>query len=176
MDMNKETVEQLALRWADEMESLSLPTWDALPRLELYMDQVIILLTEYLGPLSRGSGEKGITPSSINNYVRLKIIPPPVKKKYSRSHVACLLMLFCLKRSMNMAAIQRLLPQSEDEESVRPVYEAFRLQFSAICAGMAAKLHAEVNSAQGWAGGGVTAAAILSNLTTDLTEYLLEDA
>ena len=173
MEMKHDLLPALAAQWAAEMETFALPAWDELPRLELYMDQVLILLTEYLGPMNRGNGEKGITASSINNYVRLKIIPAPVKKKYGRIHMASLLMLFCLKRSMSMTAIRRMLPEGEDEETHRAIYEAFRRQLSTIAAEMAQQLKQDI-AKECQEDGAVTAAAILSNLTTDLTEYLLQ--
>ena len=35
-------------RWETYMDSYQLPTWEELPDLELYMDQLISLLTDYL--------------------------------------------------------------------------------------------------------------------------------
>ena len=37
-----------------------------------------------------------ITHSMINNYVKLGIMPAPVKKKYSREHIAYLIIICCL--------------------------------------------------------------------------------
>ena len=76
--------------WLDKLERFDLPDWDSLPQLDLYMDQVILLLTRYLSPLERYGEEKAITASIINNYVRMKVMPPPVKKRYSRVHLAYL--------------------------------------------------------------------------------------
>ena len=58
----------------------SIPHWDALPDLDLYMDQVIAFMEKYLS-LFGDSRDKLITPSMINNYVKLGVLPPPVKKK-----------------------------------------------------------------------------------------------
>lgn len=103
--------------WEGRMLSFSLPAWEALPELELYMDQVILLLSRYLSfPLSGESGEdKVITASIVNNYVRMKVMPPPVKKKYGRVHLAYLLVFCTLKQSLSIASIQRLLPMGIDE-------------------------------------------------------------
>lgn len=44
--------------WEGRMLSFSLPAWEALPELDLYMDQVILLLSRYLSfPLAGESGE-----------------------------------------------------------------------------------------------------------------------
>ena len=72
--------ERLA-QWLERLEKSDLPDWDRLPQLDLYMDQVILLLTRYLSPLVLCGEEKTITASIINNYVRMKVVPPPVKKR-----------------------------------------------------------------------------------------------
>ena len=78
----------------ESFKSYSLPLWSEFPDIELYMDQVISLLTKYLEIYYRAIGtEKFITPSMINNYVKLKIIPSPEKKKYSRKHLAYLIIV-----------------------------------------------------------------------------------
>ena len=86
----KETIIRRLAQWMEDLGQFDLPDWDNLPQLDLYMDQVILLLTRYLAPLDRGADERTITASIINNYVRMKVIPPPVKKKYSRVHIAYL--------------------------------------------------------------------------------------
>jgi hypothetical protein len=66
------------------LTSYSLPSWDMLPDIELYMDQVVSVVTKYLeAPNSTIVFTRPVTSSMINNYVKLGIIPPPVKKKYS---------------------------------------------------------------------------------------------
>ena len=70
--------------WEASLKDFRLPDWESLPQLGLYMDQVILLLRQYLGPLSRSEEDKPITASIINNYVRLKVMPPPVKNTCER--------------------------------------------------------------------------------------------
>lgn len=77
-------VTQRLAAWEESRRDFDLPDWESLPQLGLYMDQVILLLRQYLGPLSRGEEDKPITASIINNYVRLKVMPPPVKKSIVR--------------------------------------------------------------------------------------------
>ena len=76
-------------RWENYLNSFRLPQWNELPDMDLYMDQVVILLQRYLNFLPEDEhGNAAITASIINNYVRLKIMPPPIKKKYTRVHMA----------------------------------------------------------------------------------------
>ena len=77
----------------------SLPHWNELPDIDLYVDQVISLMNKYFSFFY----EKGvviINHSMINNYVKLGIIPAPKKKKYSRVHLAYLIIICALKTSL----------------------------------------------------------------------------
>ena len=81
-------------RWNNYITNYHLPEWDAIPDFGLYMDQVIVLLEGYLSFIPTGSAGKDskdqqiVTSSTINNYVRLRIMPAPVKRKYFRVHIA----------------------------------------------------------------------------------------
>ncbi len=103
-----------------------MPLWEELPVIELYMDQVIILIREYLSIFNLNTvDEKSITPPMINNYVKLKIMPAPIKKKYSRIHLAYLIIICTLKQTMSMASIQKIMPLSIDEEQVKTLYNTY---------------------------------------------------
>ncbi|MBR3705267.1 MAG: DUF1836 domain-containing protein [Oscillospiraceae bacterium] len=162
--------------WLQGMEYFALPEWDDLPQLELYMDQVIILLKQYLAPLHRGEEDKAITASIINNYVRMKIMPAPVKKKYSRIHLACLIMICTLKRSLSISCIQRILPADHSEESVRLLYDDFVRQYRTVQKTFMQQ--AQSGDHQLFSddvAGFLTSCAIISNLSTGLSEFLLQE-
>ena len=81
---DKALVAEKLRKWEGFLQEYELPAWDMLPGIELYMDQVIALLTQYLNFLPREEGADNVaTPAMINNYVKMKILPPPVKKRYS---------------------------------------------------------------------------------------------
>ena len=160
--------------WEERMLSFSLPAWEALPELELYMDQVILLLSRYLSfPLSGESGEdKVITASIVNNYVRMKVMPPPVKKKYGRVHLAYLLVFCTLKQSLSIASIQRLLPMGIDEGEVERIYTNFVRQYQE--AKTAFSKYSEMILPDALADDSlIIFAAVVSNLSKALTESLL---
>ena len=69
----------------DEIRSSKLPTYDGLPNVPLYRDQVISYITLILKPLDRCSSSEWLTPSMINNYVKMHLVSPPVKKQYGRA-------------------------------------------------------------------------------------------
>jgi len=173
MSSGHEKNAQRLAAWSSSLEQrFALPDWEGLPQLDLYMDQIIILLTQYLAPISRGQEDKAITASIINNYVRMKIVPPPVKKKYSRVHIAFLVVICTLKQSLTISSIQRMLPQDRSEEAVRDFYNGFVQQYratiSALRTGLTGnRLLLENGSVFG------TASAIFAVLAKDLTEFLL---
>ncbi|MBE6909255.1 MAG: DUF1836 domain-containing protein [Ruminococcaceae bacterium] len=107
-----------------------LPRWDELPDLELYMDQVLSLIARYLGGYP-GFDDKGLTASMVNNYVKLGVMPPPVKKKYMRTHLAHLLMICVLKASLPIELIKGLIGESLDERGESELYDAFCEEFEA---------------------------------------------
>lgn len=166
---DQELLRQRSAQCGDAMEHFRLPSWQELPPLELYMDQVLLLLRQYLGPLLAGQEEKAITASIINNYVRLKIIPPPTKKKYARHHLACLIMLCTLKQSLSIASIQALLPGEEDD--IQRCYDDFAAQFQLVCGSMARFAR---RPEEPTAGHPAASAAIAAVLTKSLTEQLLQ--
>lgn len=102
-----------------------LPLFEQLPNIELYMDQVIALVNRYLSFFNGDENDSVITHSMINNYVKLKVIPTPQKKRYNRIHLACLIMIGALKQTLSISAIEILLPNDCDEEKAAEIYNKF---------------------------------------------------
>ena len=92
-----------------ELKNGSIPLWDGLPELELYMDQVMALLNRYYSVIRGAEDDEAITKNMINNYVKQDLIDPPVNKKYSRSHIAKLMIIFILKKVMSIPEISDTL-------------------------------------------------------------------
>lgn len=90
------------------MKNYTFPRWNDLPEIELYMDQVITYMNDKLKD-TYFYDEKFITKSMINNYVKTGIVHPPVKKHYTKSHLAYFLVLTILKRCYSMQQITSLL-------------------------------------------------------------------
>lgn len=102
----------------------SIPHWDALPDLDLYMDQVIAFMEKYLS-LFGDSRDKLITPSMINNYVKLGVLPPPVKKKYNREHLARLMTICMLKQVLPIPVLAHLNDRIAAHSSLSTVFDQF---------------------------------------------------
>lgn len=112
MSYDKKLIIHKLERWDRFITNYHLPDWDSIPDLGLYMDQVVVLLVQYLGfiPSIPGGKESFVTSSAINNYVRLKIMPAPVKRKYYRVHIAYLIMILTMKQSISISDVQKILP------------------------------------------------------------------
>lgn len=65
----------------DEIGAFHLPRFSELPDVGLYMDQVVSIIDKYFKVLDRDDDKPIITSSMVNNYVKMGIIPPPVKKR-----------------------------------------------------------------------------------------------
>ena len=129
---DKDQVAEKLTRWERFLEVYNLPEWEDLPQIDLYLDQVIALVNQYLGFFVYDpTEEKLLTPSMVNNYVKLRLIPAPVRKKYGRKHIALLLMICTFKQSLSMAAVQAMLP-TDDEELIHQEYIRYTASFSRI--------------------------------------------
>jgi len=103
---------------ADENARPKLPLWNELPDIDLYMDQVISIIAKHIV-------KGGLTPAMVNNYVKLGTIPAPVRKKYSRSHLAYLFMVCTLKQTLDMATIQKIVPVGLSDADIETIYNSF---------------------------------------------------
>lgn len=131
MQYDKDLVAHKLRRWDKFITDYHLPEWETIPDFGLYMDQVIVLLEQYLSfiPSPAGTKEHFVTFSTINNYVRLKIMPAPVKRKYHRVHIAYLIMILTMKQSLSISDVQKVIPPDSSEEEVRVVYENYSEKF-----------------------------------------------
>ena len=110
-------------RWELYIKNFRLPEWDEIPEIGLYMEQVLSLLKQYLDYLPPElKEEQFITASTINNYVRTKVMPEPIKKRYYRTHIAYLIVILTLKQNLSMAMIKQLLPTDLSQEELRTTY------------------------------------------------------
>lgn len=98
-----------------------LPRWEDLPNLDLYMDQVLTLSDQVLGPLN----VKPITAAMINNYVKLKLIPAPIHKRYTRQHVAFILAIAILKDVFEIAQIRDGILLETSAMELKEAYNRF---------------------------------------------------
>lgn len=161
------------------MESYQLPEWGDFPALELYMDQVIALINQYLEVFEdERTGDSVVTAAMVNNYVKMKIVPPPVKKRYTRIHLAYLVMVCTLKQTLSMEMIRKIMPVNLSEEEVQLTYQAFVHNQKKTFDQLIELLNREplimlTDGEQGDVRDLVLQAAIFSNLSRTLTKMML---
>jgi DNA-binding transcriptional MerR regulator len=82
---------------------------DDIPNIELYMDQVTTFIDSHLKASKRFQDDKVLTKTMINNYAKNNLLPPPVKKKYSKEHILMLIYIYYFKNILSINDIQSLL-------------------------------------------------------------------
>lgn len=110
------------------LKELSIPRWEELPDLDLYMDQVLSYINSRLEPLSIGEEKTVLTSSMVNNYVKTNIVKPPVKKHYKRYHLAYLFVVMLMKRCFSLSEIGdliRIYSDIENPERIARDYNKF---------------------------------------------------
>lgn len=105
-----------------------LPPWNELPDIELYMDQLTGLVNRYLG---NNTKDRMLTPAMVNNYVKMKVMPAPVKKKYGRVHLMYLLLICILKQIMPLSSVEAVLRSGLEQAEPERFYENVRRLYAA---------------------------------------------
>ncbi len=80
-----------------------------IPDIALYMDQVTTFMDGQLADSKRSEDDKILTKTMINNYTKNNLLPPPLKKKYSKEHIYLLIYIYYLKNLLCINDIQDIL-------------------------------------------------------------------
>ena len=126
------------------LNEFHIPRWNELPNVALYLDQVVTLINSCLSPILSYNIDKKenpiLTKTMINNYAKNDLLPPPVKKKYSKEHVLVLIFIYYFKGVLSISDIKALLKPitekyfSKDSElTLEDIYnEVFSLESGRI--------------------------------------------
>ncbi|WP_026653183.1 DUF1836 domain-containing protein [Butyrivibrio proteoclasticus] len=107
-----------------------------MPNIDLYMDQLTTFMDERLKRTTRHpESDKILTKTMINNYAKNDLLPPPVRKKYSKDHLILLIFIYYFKSFLSINDIQTLIEPlktrfhvSDDELNLTKIYdEAFSI-------------------------------------------------
>ena len=107
-----------------DVNKFHIPRWNELPNLDLYMDQVLTYIENFLNDYIK-SDEKFITKTMINNYVKQGILEPPVNKKYNSIHIAKLFVICVLKQVYSISEIKELIALALEINSAENGYNRF---------------------------------------------------
>lgn len=80
-----------------------------IPNIPLYMDQVTTFMDSQLKGTKRYDSDKILTKTMINNYAKNDLLPPPLKKKYSKEHLLVLIFIYYFKSFLTITDIQAIL-------------------------------------------------------------------
>ena len=117
---------------------------EEIPNINLYMDQVTGYINEIFAPIAPQEQQITLTKAMVNNYVKLGLIPKPNKKKYSRRHLAYLVVILLMKELFPIAQIRTAIQmQTAREGSGSKAYDLFCTEtehaLAAACAEMLGK-------------------------------------
>jgi len=109
----------------NSLADFKLPHWNDLPPIPLYLDQVLSLIDDWLGPYLKRDDKPIMTKTMINNYVKQRFIPAPVKKKYDRLTVAYLFIIAVLKPVYTIEEIISFVRLALDFSGEEAAYDQF---------------------------------------------------
>ncbi len=115
--MKQETKQQIA----QSMEGFRLPRYNEIPDVGLYLEQATKYVASYLAPL----GEYTLTPSMISNYVKKGLIANPIKKQYSREHIAYLFFIAVAKSVLSLTALTGFIKLQQQTYDLPKAYNYF---------------------------------------------------
>ena len=99
----------------DSLDRIDYIRPDDIPDIELYMDQVTTFMDNRLKNAARNPEvDKILTKTMINNYAKNDLLPPPVRKKYSREHMLLLIFIYYFKGILSISDIQTVLKPITD--------------------------------------------------------------
>ena len=110
---------------AGTVAGFSLPRYNEIPNVGLYLEQTTKYICECLAPLQ----ENAITGTMISNYVKKGLIANPVKKQYSRDQIAYLLFIAMAKYVLSLDALSGFIHLQQKTYTVEKAYNYFAAEF-----------------------------------------------
>ena len=128
MTINNDDLMNSIIASLGRIDTISL---DEMPNIDLYMDQLTTFMDKRLKKTTRHpETDKILTKTMINNYAKNDLLPPPVRKKYSKDHLILLIFIYYLKSILSINDIQTMIEplkarfhMSDDEMNLSKIYE-----------------------------------------------------
>lgn len=130
-------LEELKTRMATQRPE----SWEQLPDLALYMDQLISYMPRQL---IRFEGGDALTAAMVNNYIKDGLLPRAEGKRYGREHLAWLTAICALKSVISMREMGSLFGALSGEGEIRERYEVLLGELDRALNKVAQTLDAEV--------------------------------
>lgn len=116
---------QKLIEWSEQFDTYHLPRWEELPAIDYYMDQVIEYINSYVSIFSDDGNSNLLTAAMINNYVKLGLVPAPIKKKYSKIHISNLIVITIIKQVCVISQIKEAILLQMQTNGGRGAYDIF---------------------------------------------------
>ena len=121
----KETTKEII---QNSINGFSLPRYNDIPNVGLYLEQVVKYISEYLEPLESFS----LTSSMVSNYVKKGLVENPVKKQYNREQIARLFFIAVAKNVLTMEDIRLLFEMQHETYEPKRAYDYFCNEFENV--------------------------------------------
>lgn len=94
---------------------------EEIPKIDLYIDQVIQLFDTGFSEMKRNPDDKILTKTMINNYAKGKLFYPVSNKKYSRNHVMLISLIYQMKSALSINDVKRVLAGINDKAAQKEI-------------------------------------------------------
>ena len=103
------------------VQDFSLPRFDQIPDIGLYLEQV----TKYISEYAEALGQPPLTGSMVSNYVKKGIIESPHRKQYNRDQIAHLMFITLAKSILSLDDLQKFILLQQRTYAVETAYNYF---------------------------------------------------
>lgn len=104
---------------------IQLPSWQSLPTIALYNDQVIEYVEQIFQPFQLDD-VFNITRAMINNYLKVGLVPTYDKKKFKREQLALIIMVTFFKPTFTLQEMKYII-EALPSHNVEHIYTQFVL-------------------------------------------------
>lgn len=111
--------------YKEKLMELRPESWEQIPDIDLYMDQVI----SYMGRQHIGlaeDGDENLTAAMINNYVKNGLLPRAKGKRYNREHIGYLTAICLLKQVLSVNETGILLEKEMAHQDIESFYKNYK--------------------------------------------------
>lgn len=116
-------------------------SWENLPDILLYMDQVLSLMSRQTIHFGE---EDHLTAAMVNNYIKDGVAPRAEGKRYNKTHLAYLTMICVLKQVLPVKDVALLTSRGMESKSVQDSYDRFCAELSSALNNAADQMPAEL--------------------------------
>ena len=107
------------------IKAFQLPSYNEIPDVGLYLKQVV----KYINDTAGTTFGFTVTDSMLSNYVKMHIVPSPVKKQYYRDHIILLLFISMAKTVLTLENIDSLMKRLQLNYETKDAYSYFKDEF-----------------------------------------------